>query len=302
MEYFYKATINKGIAVSSIAVSLYSYIKYLQSTNSTDVIQINKSLMMLYAGINSDKILMNTIKTLENLNLIAYSCGKNRHLHGTITVLNDGNVKQSSTITSTFPKTSKNARNIKENQLIVASPLPSSLASFDQPTKNETVKFCDLKAIVVTKDDGQQTIKIDFQASGLNLTKQELVYADVTFNFFKVFVDTYEQNGQLRSKTLRNANFYESLKQVRLLFESDGRTIEQVREVWKFLATEDINKPFSWRVNIRSISKLREKFERLYLESQKVVQFKEMSVSDAIKKCYEATSKYYSENNSLIKI
>jgi len=74
---------------------------------------------------------------------------------------------------------------------------------------------------------------------------------------------------EINSKEPARAKTKSWVDPIRLAMEKDGRSKEDLREVYEFLKSETPDLKFSWRINIRSGSKLREKFDDLLLASRK---------------------------------
>jgi len=86
------------------------------------------------------------------------------------------------------------------------------------------------------------------------------------------FWDLFNHNlGKLNitSTDLSKAKYKTWVDPVRLMLDTDLRKKDELREIWNFLNSEDLTKEFTWSSNIRSTTKLREKFERLLTESRK---------------------------------
>jgi len=84
----------------------------------------------------------------------------------------------------------------------------------------------------------------------------------ITFSYWKLFKQNLLSSGITKTATLDKAKLKTWSKEVRLMIESDGRTIDELKTVFKFLGVSNF-----WKKNIQSTKKLREKFERLYQEA-----------------------------------
>lgn len=82
--------------------------------------------------------------------------------------------------------------------------------------------------------------------------------------FFDVFWN-HAKELNLPLKNLKEANADEWTRQIRIMIESKEATEEQIIEVGRFLKTDSF-----WKTNVRSVLKLREKFENIYASSKKV--------------------------------
>jgi hypothetical protein len=91
---------------------------------------------------------------------------------------------------------------------------------------------------------------------------------EITFSFWQLFKNNLEKLN-ITSTDLSRAKYKTWTEPVRLMLNTDLRKKEELREIWEFLNAEDLTKDFTWSSNIRSTSKLREKFERLLTEARK---------------------------------
>ena len=82
--------------------------------------------------------------------------------------------------------------------------------------------------------------------------------------FFDVFWD-HAKELNLPLKNLNEADADEWTRQIRLMVEKNEATEDQIIEVGKFLKTNEF-----WKTNVRSVPKLREKFENIYASSKKI--------------------------------
>lgn len=91
---------------------------------------------------------------------------------------------------------------------------------------------------------------------------------EITISFWELFKHNLEKLG-ITSTDLGKAKYKVWVNPVRLMIQADSRKIEELREIWGYLNTEDLTADFTWSSNIRSTAKLREKFERLLTEARK---------------------------------
>ena len=82
--------------------------------------------------------------------------------------------------------------------------------------------------------------------------------------FFDLFW-SHAKELNLPLKNLKEADADEWTKHIRLMIEKNEATEEQIIEVGKFLKTDEF-----WKTNVRSVPKLREKFENIYASSKKI--------------------------------
>lgn len=91
---------------------------------------------------------------------------------------------------------------------------------------------------------------------------------EITLSFWELFNHSLMKLN-ITSSDLSKAKYKTWTEPVRLMLNTDLRKKEELREIWEFLKSEDLSKEFTWSSNIRSTSKLREKFERLLTEARK---------------------------------
>ncbi|MFT5450581.1 MAG: hypothetical protein ACI9N9_000058 [Enterobacterales bacterium] len=87
----------------------------------------------------------------------------------------------------------------------------------------------------------------------------------IAFSFWKLFKKNILESGVKKTATLDKARLESWTNEVRLMIEVDDRNEEELKRIWNYLNTVDSK---FWHKNIVSTSKLREKFERLYMESK----------------------------------
>ena len=80
--------------------------------------------------------------------------------------------------------------------------------------------------------------------------------------WYKLFHSNTIESGITNTATLDKARLSAWSSDVRKMIEIDKRTNDEMNVVYKFLTMNSF-----WKKNVRSISKLREKFEQLYLEA-----------------------------------
>jgi len=109
---------------------------------------------------------------------------------------------------------------------------------------------------IVIKEKNVLLSSLDFQSK--EIIKNE--FNRIAFSFWKLFK---ENSKTATTKNLDRATLEDWAKDVRLMIDNDGRTLEEIQSVFKFLKVSEF-----WKSNIQSIKKLREQFEKLYLQSK----------------------------------
>lgn len=133
----------------------------------------------------------------------------------------------------------------------------STVQSIDSIDKQETIEQenkITINNILLSK------IKIS------DLTEKEKKYFDISVLFQKLFIKNLEEKNS-PTKNQQNAKFGNYVTPIRLMIENDEVTHEQFRIVYDYLGS--IEGEF-WKPNILSTKKLREKFQTLILQSQKI--------------------------------
>lgn len=92
-------------------------------------------------------------------------------------------------------------------------------------------------------------------------------YENIALSFWELCKANMLQFG-IKSTDLERAKYKSWVDPVRLSLEKDNRTTGEFREIWDFLSREIPHNGFSWRQNIQSGSKLREKFEQLLIAAR----------------------------------
>jgi hypothetical protein len=95
--------------------------------------------------------------------------------------------------------------------------------------------------------------------SGLNENEK------IAFAFWKLFKKNILESGISKTATLDRAKLCLWTNNIRLIIDLDGRTHDELTNVWNYLNSDD---SAFWKKNILSTATLREKFERLYMEAK----------------------------------
>lgn len=87
-------------------------------------------------------------------------------------------------------------------------------------------------------------------------------YLDITLAFWELFINNLKEK-KISTARIEKANG-KWIDSIRLLIENDKYTMDDLRDVFKFLQVNEF-----WKTNILSTNKLREKFEQLLLNARK---------------------------------
>lgn len=129
-----------------------------------------------------------------------------------------------------------------------------SIDSIDKPLNNKTIKPITNK---------QVSILLCSLSDETELTENE----NITFSFWKLFKKNLLESGITKPSQLNKAKLKSWTSHIRLMIDNDGRTMDEMKKVWGYLDSKESD---FWKPNIQSTKKLREKFERLYMEASKV--------------------------------
>lgn len=100
------------------------------------------------------------------------------------------------------------------------------------------------------------------EANASNISEKNKGYFEIAKSFYSLFELNAEKLG-VKWAQLEKAKAETFIDPIRLLVESDNRTIDDIRHVWTFLSKDEF-----WRPNIQSTKKLREKFDQLITKAK----------------------------------
>lgn len=112
-----------------------------------------------------------------------------------------------------------------------------------------------------------EKIKIDYKNTLLSELKNnsdfdQKEYLDITLAFWELFKHNLEEK-EISTARIEKANG-KWIDSIRLLIENDKYTLDDLREIFRFLQVNEF-----WKTNILSTSKLREQFQKLLLNARK---------------------------------
>lgn len=129
-------------------------------------------------------------------------------------------------------------------------------------TGNPTTKYCTVKEVLLNRS-----------ITSLKQEGREEIYVLIVDSFHKHFCAQSEKiKGKGRiSKNLRDAKFHTWYDDARLIVTSDQNTLDEIRQVYNFLALKDNNERTKfWNEAISSMSGVRKHFEKLLIDAKKV--------------------------------
>jgi hypothetical protein len=113
-----------------------------------------------------------------------------------------------------------------------------------------------------TKNKKQKTYKQTLLSELKNSDFDKKEYLDITLAFWELFKRNLEEKG-ISTNKIEKANG-KWIDHIRLLIENDKYTLDDLREIFRFLQVNEF-----WKTNILSTGKLREQFQKLLLNSRK---------------------------------
>lgn len=114
------------------------------------------------------------------------------------------------------------------------------------------------------KNDKKKTINTLMS----ELDSSDQPHEKIAYSFWSLFVENLNRL-KIQSSDLEKAKYSVWVDPIRLMMERDKRTLEDIQEVFRYLRDETPRENgFSWAGNIRSTSKLREKFEYILKDAR----------------------------------
>jgi hypothetical protein len=113
-----------------------------------------------------------------------------------------------------------------------------------------------------TKNKEQKTYKQTSLSELKDSDFDQKEYLEITLAFWELFKRNLKEKG-ISTARIEKANG-KWIDSIRLLIEIDKYTMDDLREIFKFLQVNEF-----WKTNILSTSKLREQFEKLLLNARK---------------------------------
>lgn len=136
----------------------------------------------------------------------------------------------------------------------------TSVEKKEQTSTNSTVN----DTVIVNVNDNVNN-KENIMLSKLTFSDNVLnssVYNRNAFLFWKLFKNNLLESGIRSTKNLDKAILSDWSKTIQLMIEKDGRTLDELKILYNFLKQNQF-----WKKNIQSVKKMREQFERLFMEA-----------------------------------
>ena len=152
-------------------------------------------------------------------------------------------------------QTQANQANASNNKQMLDSP--------KQMQANQAVTVTD--TVTDTVSSKEEVIKKEIFLCSISDEKELSLYEKIAWSFWRMFRSNVIDVG-IATTVIDKAKLDDWTRHVRLAFEQDDRTQEQFKFIGEFLKRSEF-----WKKNIRSTQKLREQFERLYIEAMEKV-------------------------------
>lgn len=136
-----------------------------------------------------------------------------------------------------------------------------TLKSKKQPNNTQTI----LEETKEEKNILNNSKKLLSEIDISDLENKDLEYFKIALSFRNLFIKNLKEKNAPAADQ-ENAKYKAYVDPIRLMMEKDGVTRDQLKIVFNFLDSQEGN---FWKPNILSTSKLRDKIQRLILESQK---------------------------------
>jgi len=149
-----------------------------------------------------------------------------------------------------------------EQEITRLSKVQQNPTSVESVPTNPTVTVNDSVTVNVTdtvKDNVKDIILMCGISDESGLSENE----KVAYGFWSLFKSNLQETGISNTKHLDNAKLDKWTNVIRLMVETDKRTLEELRTVWHFLKENQF-----WKKNIQSVNKLRDQFEKLFMASK----------------------------------
>jgi len=123
------------------------------------------------------------------------------------------------------------------------------------------------------------------------------IYEEIAISFYSLAIENLQELS-INSTDLKKQSISSWVKPIRLAVEKDGRTEEEFKEVWLYLNNEKAgSNGFTWKAQIRSGVKLREKFETLLIAARKPYSNSKISNNiNSVKNANTILKGYYANN------
>lgn len=95
------------------------------------------------------------------------------------------------------------------------------------------------------------------------IPESEKQFYDIAISFQEMLIEKFTSQ-KLSCRNIENAKYVNWINDIRLMLETDNRSVDDIRQIWNFLKKETIGEDnFAWFLNIQSMSKLRVQFEKV---------------------------------------
>ena len=96
-----------------------------------------------------------------------------------------------------------------------------------------------------------------------SIQESEKRFYEIATSFQDMLIEKFTSQ-KLSCRNIENAKYVNWINDIRLMLETDKRSVDDIRQIWNFLKKETIGEDdFAWFLNIQSMSKLRVQFEKV---------------------------------------
>lgn len=248
---FWEKSENDNLSGSDIAVYFY-LLHYANRLSWKETFICHWDIVCQHAKVSKNTY-YKSMQTLHDLGYIRFEIGQKNVLKPKVSILKFKN---------NFENNIENRKGIEREQH------EEQKGNLDKPINLETNKHLNPKTNSSVPPKVGTTHKknkrLFSEVKKEDYPNHEQQYFVLARGFFDVFWN-HAKELNLPLKNLNEANADEWTRQIRLMIESKEATEEQIIEVGRFLKTDSF-----WKTNVRSVPKLREKFENIYASTKKV--------------------------------
>lgn len=260
------------LKLNSTHISIYNALFLIWNECGFDTeLSINRNDVMKLSKIGSANTYTNCLKELDKLKILKYKPSHNPLIGSIINLYRFDN--SSDTTNDNSSDSSSGATTAKSS----SKGCGNSSDTLYKLLNKETIKLLNNKTYSKKINENlQKWLELEKEENNTLLSKIKI--SDVPeleleyFQIAKAFQDLFIKNLKEKNapfKNQENAKFKNYVDPIRLMMKNDGITKEQITTVFNFLDSSRCeNGNFSWKTNILSTSKLREKFTQLLLKSK----------------------------------
>ena len=90
-----------------------------------------------------------------------------------------------------------------------------------------------------------------------SIQESEKRFYEIATSFQDMLIEKFTSQ-KLSCRNIENAKYVNWINDIRLMLETDKRSVDDIRQIWNFLKKETIGEDnFAWFLNIQSMSKIK---------------------------------------------